>query len=151
MMIRVDIYWVPVYYALNTTKTLVLWLSRFGGSIVIPFHQCQPGAARMVTNARGSTVYGTLNTQCKKSLKYQFRKPVTFHTNTKDNDAFLCCYLPLSCLCFYFLWGPHDGAVGWGTPLQAGRMQVWFQMVWLEFCIDIFLPAAIWTCGRLSL
>jgi hypothetical protein len=32
------------------------------------------------------------------------------------------------------------GAVGWGTALQAGRSQVWFPMVSLDFFIDIFWP-----------
>jgi hypothetical protein len=43
------------------------------------------------------------------------------------------------------------GAVGWGTVLQAGRLWVRFPMVSLELFIDIILPAALWTCGRLSL
>jgi hypothetical protein len=40
---------------------------------------------------------------------------------------------------------------GWGTTLQAGRSQVLFQMRSLDFSIDLFLPAALWPLGRLSL
>jgi hypothetical protein len=47
--------------------------------------------------------------------------------------------------------GVRDGAVGWGTALQAGRSRVRFPMVSLEFFIDIILPAAIWPWGWLSL
>jgi len=47
--------------------------------------------------------------------------------------------------------GARGGAVGWGTALQAGRSQVWFPMVTLEFFIDIILPATLWPWGRLSL
>jgi hypothetical protein len=42
-------------------------------------------------------------------------------------------------------------AVGWGTALQAGRSRVRFPIMSLEFFIDIFLPAALWTWGWLSL
>jgi hypothetical protein len=33
----------------------------------------------------------------------------------------------------------RGGTVGWGTALQAGRSQVWFPMVSLDFVIDIIL------------
>ena len=42
-------------------------------------------------------------------------------------------------------------AVGWGTALRAGRSQVRFPMVSLEFFIDITLLAALWSQGWLSL
>jgi len=35
-------------------------------------------------------------------------------------------------------------AVCWDTALQAEMLQHWFPMVWLEFFIDIILPAALW-------
>ena len=38
-----------------------------------------------------------------------------------------------------------------GTVLQIGRSLVRFQMVSLEFFIDIILPIALWPWGRLSL
>jgi len=50
-------------------------------------------------------------------------------------------------ICF----GARGSAVGWGTALQAGRSQVRFPMVPLEFFIDIILPAALWSWGWLSL
>jgi hypothetical protein len=49
-------------------------------------------------------------------------------------------------LCRFFIYilmfvpGAHGGAVGWGTALQAGRLQVQFPMVLMEFFIDIILP-----------
>jgi hypothetical protein len=43
------------------------------------------------------------------------------------------------------------GAVGWDTALQAERSRVRFPMVSLEFFIDIILPAALRSWGRLSL
>jgi hypothetical protein len=43
------------------------------------------------------------------------------------------------------------GKVGWGTALQTGRSRIRFQMVSLEFYIDIILPAALWPWGWLSL
>jgi len=47
--------------------------------------------------------------------------------------------------------GARSGAIGCGTTLQAGRLQVRFQMVSLQFFIYIILPAALWPLGRLSL
>jgi len=44
-----------------------------------------------------------------------------------------------------------DSAVGWGTALQAGRWQVRFPMVSLEFFIDVILPATLWPWGELNL
>jgi len=44
-----------------------------------------------------------------------------------------------------------DGAVGWGTALQAGRSRVLFSMVPLEFFVDLILQIALWPWGRLSL
>ena len=43
--------------------------------------------------------------------------------------------------------GVRGGAVGCGTALQVGRPQVRFQIVSLEFFIDIILPAALWSWG----
>jgi hypothetical protein len=40
---------------------------------------------------------------------------------------------------------------GWGTTLQTGRSRDRFPMVSLVFFIDIILPAALWSWGRLSL
>jgi len=43
--------------------------------------------------------------------------------------------------------GARGGADSSGTALQAGRSRVRFQMVTLEFFIDIILPAALWPLG----
>jgi len=43
-----------------------------------------------------------------------------------------------------------DGAVGWGTALQARRSRFRFSMLSLEFFIDLFLPAALWLWGQLT-
>jgi hypothetical protein len=51
--------------------------------------------------------------------------------------------------CLYL--GARGGAVGWGTALQAGRSWVRFQMLSLEFFIDVILPAALWPWSSLSL
>jgi hypothetical protein len=40
---------------------------------------------------------------------------------------------------------------GWGTALQTGRSRDRFPTASLEFFIDIILPAALWSWGRLSL
>jgi hypothetical protein len=47
--------------------------------------------------------------------------------------------------------GQCGGAFGRGIALQAGRLQVQFLIVAIEFFIDIFLLAALWFWGRLSL
>jgi len=43
-------------------------------------------------------------------------------------------------------WGDRGG-----TVLQIGRSLVRFQMLSLEFFIDIILPISLWPWGRLSL
>jgi hypothetical protein len=50
-----------------------------------------------------------------------------------------------------YFYGVCSGAVEWGTALQAGRSQVQFPMVSLEFFIDIILLAALWPWGWHSL
>jgi hypothetical protein len=40
----------------------------------------------------------------------------------------------ISACCVKF--GAHSGTVGWGTARQAGRLQVQFPMLSLEFLID---------------
>jgi hypothetical protein len=47
--------------------------------------------------------------------------------------------------------GARSGAVGWGTALLTGRLQLRFPVAALEFVIDTILPAALWPWGRLSL
>jgi hypothetical protein len=47
--------------------------------------------------------------------------------------------------------GARGSLVGWGTMLQAGRSQVRFPMGSLDFSIDVILPAAPCSWGRLSL
>jgi hypothetical protein len=46
--------------------------------------------------------------------------------------------------------GARSGSVGWGTVIQAGRSQVYFTMVSLQFFIDNLL-AQLWPWVRLSL
>jgi len=47
--------------------------------------------------------------------------------------------------------GVRGCAVGWGTALQTVRSHVRFQMLSLEFFIDINLPTALWPWSWLSL
>jgi hypothetical protein len=50
-----------------------------------------------------------------------------------------------------YLKGAHGILVGWGTLLQAGMLQVWFQIRSLDFSFDPILTAALWPWGWLSL
>jgi len=44
-----------------------------------------------------------------------------------------------------------DILVGWGNALQTGVRRVRFPIGSLKFFIDLILPAALWSWGRLSL
>jgi hypothetical protein len=46
-----------------------------------------------------------------------------------------------------YVQAARGATVGSGTGLHAGRLRVRFQMVSLEFFIDIILPAAVWLWG----
>jgi hypothetical protein len=63
------------------------------------------------------------------------------------------CNLAVSIHCHVYLCqgGARSGVVSWGTVLQAGRLQVQFPTVSLDFFIDMILPAALWPWGRLGL
>jgi hypothetical protein len=67
----------------------------------------------------------------------------------------LICHISLNVWYLNFLpnngKGALNGAVGWGTALQARRSRVRFQIVLLDFFIDIILPAALWPRGWFSL
>jgi hypothetical protein len=65
------------------------------------------------------------------------------HKKFKDTFLKNSCPKPI----YTVHWG-H--AVGWATALQAGRSWFQFRMVSLGFFIDVILPAALWTWGRLS-
>ena len=66
-------------------------------------------------------------------------------TLTKENEQ-----AKISCR-FLLATGARGGAVGWGTALQSGRSWVRFPMVSREIFVYIFLQAALWQWGRVSL
>jgi hypothetical protein len=51
---------------------------------------------------------------------------------------------------YYTMNGARGGAVGWGTAPQEERSRLRFPMMWLEFFINIILPAVLWSWGRFS-
>jgi hypothetical protein len=58
-----------------------------------------------------------------------------------------------ACWCFKDSYTKYTGGTADGgtvVKIQIGRSLVWFQMVSLEFSIDIILPIALWPWGRLS-
>jgi len=76
----------------------------------------------------------------------------TLHTTSEhDVSSITTAHAHTSADSSRLKWRPRGGAVGWGTALHAGRSRVQFQMVSLEFFIDIILPVALWPWGWISL
>jgi hypothetical protein len=44
----------------------------------------------------------------------------------------------------------RGSVVGWGTMLQTGISRVRFHMRSLDFALELILPAALWSSGRLT-
>jgi hypothetical protein len=66
-----------------------------------------------------------------------FRKSIMFYYILFKIPAILC--------------GSRGGTVGWGTAVWAGRSQVWFPMVSMEFFIDKIFLVTPWPWDWLSL
>jgi hypothetical protein len=91
-----------------------------------------------------------------------FRAQSTHYQEVNDanctyvhNKKLITCYTYMTVMenfmIHMFYHGAHDDAVDWSTVLQAGRFQVEFPMVSLEFFIDWILLSAPWPWVQLSL
>jgi len=82
---------------------------------------------------------------------HNFRRFCSFLTSSDAFDNIRYRTLLLDPLTLFLGSGARDGAFGSGTALQAGKARVRFPFVSLEFFVDVILPAAIWSWGRLTL
>jgi hypothetical protein len=80
-------------------------------------------------------VPGGISLEVREPERETYALPASIIEIKKPRNIRCISYVPTEKCSYLAFTGAHDGAVGWGTALQAGRSRFQFPMVSLEYAL----------------